>query len=227
MLKKFFGKSNKTEARVLSHPSQLAVGDMLTLKPRSELPEELQDATLTVRKIHAYQYSDGISPEYVLDSIDGKIYTFSMDDSENGDYFTISKKLSSQEVERFFIGDEIAELWGEDFPVLKVNNTSAGESGWLASEYRQTIKEATAYFYDSDRRQEGVSHYEDDAEELRYHECEGKEDRFSLTIEIWEDGSTEFFSQVNLPLGVIDEMWPNGWANYDQPQMAKAKTKTR
>ncbi len=209
MLGKFF-KKKKAPARRLEHPKDLKAGDIITLKPRSVLPTSIEGATLTVKAVTTYEYSDGLLPEFTLESQEGKIYSMSYESEDEGDTLCFSRKLKHDEITALFDEEQLGELWGEDLGDLEVNDAEAELQSWLPDSYRQTIKDATAYFYNEDRRDKESSQYVDDnSQELRYHECEGSPDQFSLNIEIWEDGDTDIFVQVTVPVDVIEEMWPN------------------
>lgn len=208
MFKNLFKK--KAAPRDLNSPRQLLTGDILELKPRSILPDDLRGVSLTVKKIQAYQYSDGLYPEFVLETSNGSIITMMCSPEEEEDCLYFSRELKKGEVEKLFNGDELAELWEEGPASLKVNREAIAElSSWLSGNYHQEITSATAYFFTDDQRESGVSSYEDSGEKLQYHECEGSEGQFSLTVEVWEDGSTGFYAQVAVPFSIIAEMWPN------------------
>lgn len=209
----WFKKEKPKPARSLDHPRDLRQGDLLTLKDRSVVPDELQGTTLTVEKVQAYQYSDGLAPEFVLRLPTGQTYTAMCVEEEDGEFIVLSKALSRRDVEALFDSDEFGALFGEEFPEIRVNQDAVDETlrPWLGESYVQSIKGATGYFYSEDRRSVGASTYADDgAEEVRFHECDGVPDQFSLNVEVWEDGETDVFVQVSLPLNVIAEMWPNG-----------------
>ncbi|PCK10055.1 MAG: hypothetical protein COA42_00185 [Alteromonadaceae bacterium] len=210
MLGKFFNKK-KERARRLEHPRDLRVGDILELKPRSILPEELQGASLTVKSVCAYEYSDGLVTEFALIAESAKQYSMSFESGDDGDELCFSHKLSHQQVLQCFDEDSFGGLWSDEHVSFDSRQPEGALGDWIAKGYRQTVKEATAYFYDKDKRGSAVSEYLDkDAQELRYHECEGEPDQFSLNVEIWEDGETDVFALVSVPLNVIEEMWPNG-----------------
>lgn len=212
MFKWFKGEK---KARLLDHPKQLRVGDMLTLKPRSIVPEHLQGETLTVEQVQSYQYSEGLVPEFVVRSTSGETLSLQVAEEEEGEYLTLAKKLSHAQVVSIFDQAGFSEVFGENYAKFAVNHDSVDEAvaPWLGNKYFQSVKEGVAYFYNEDKRQAGVSEYEDDgSEELRYHECEGEPDDYSLNIEIWEDGSTDVYAELSMPINVIEEMWPNGSA---------------
>lgn len=207
-------KGKKTPPRELTHPKQLLPGDLLSFKPRSILPPELQGQTVTIQNVQSYQYSEGLAPEFEARLPSGESFHFMLEE-EGDEYLILSKEISREQVEHIFDMDQFAELFGDEFTPLTTHAANADEAlrAWIAPHYTQTIKNATAYFYKADKRASGVSAYvedDDSSEELRYHECEGAPDDFSLNIEIWEDGTTNVFLQKAVPLNVIEEIWPNG-----------------
>lgn len=206
-------KKDKTAPRKLDHPKDLIAGDLLTFKPRSIVPESLQSETLSVVEVTSYQYSEGLVPEFVVRTPAGDTFTMQCSEEEDGEYITLAKELSRDQVLELFDGDAFSELFGESFAEFATNMDNVPEElkSWVGEGYRQSVKEGVAFFYDEDRRSKGVSQYEDDdSEELRFHECEGSPDDYSLNVEIWEDGSTDVYVEVSMPINVIEEMWPNG-----------------
>lgn len=212
----FFSR-NKDEPteRVLDSPSDLLAGDIITLKPRSILPAELRGKDLTVKKVQAYQYSEGYMPEFVLTSPENMTFTLMVEPEEEGEDLTFSRLISPAEVQQLFDLDNFSELFGDTAAHLNVLDSDFTKvfDGWIAEKYFQSIQNGNGYFYDDDRRKQTPSKYVDDAsEELRFHECEGNPDRYSLNVEIWEDGATDVFLQLTVPSNVIELMWPHGKA---------------
>lgn len=200
----------KAAPRELNHPQDLIPGDLISFKPRSILPPELQGQTATVKQVCGYQYSEGLTPEYTLTLGDGQQVTFMLEPEE--DAITLSKEIPRTVVEQVFDMTQFAELFGDNFVTLNVNANNADDTlkPWLASQYAQAIKHGIGYFYNSDQRAKPANPNTDNSEELRFHECTGSPDDFSLNIEIWEDGTTQVFVQKTVPFNVIEEMWPNG-----------------
>ncbi|PCH61853.1 MAG: hypothetical protein COC19_03945 [SAR86 cluster bacterium] len=208
MFKKLFKK--KQAPRDLTSPRDLRVGDILEFKPRSILPSDLHGVSLTVKKVQAYQYSDGFYPEFVLESANGSIVTMMCSPEEEEDSLQISKKLNKAEIDGLFNSAEIEQLWEEGAATVHVNKENALElNAWLADKYHQDITSATAYFFNKDVRGKESDLDESNSESLQYHECSSAQDIHCLTVEIWEDGSTDFYVQINLPFSVVAEMWPN------------------
>ncbi|MFT5421605.1 MAG: hypothetical protein ACI9D5_002363 [Candidatus Endobugula sp.] len=208
-----FKKKETVKKRTLNHLGEIEKSDLITFKSRSILPAAIQDQTLTIKAVQAYQYDDGLAPEFVLQLPNGNSFT-AMCSDEGEDTITLSKQLSHEQITTLFSADELGEIFtNENSATLTVlsEHIYSDLEGWLADSYFRTIHNAGGYFYSEDRRSVGASEYADDgSEELRYHECQGAPNHFSMSIEIWDDGSTDIFVQVTLPHNVIAEMWPHG-----------------
>ncbi|MEE9357667.1 hypothetical protein [Candidatus Vondammii sp. HM_W22] len=205
MFKTFFG-SNKP--RTLTDPGQLQIGDIVALKQRRSLPDELQGQQLEVTKVGGYQYSETeITKELTLRSEDNKTYYLSVDDNDGDPQLCFSIKLPESMLFTLFDEDEFSGLWGEEFVTLTVKEKLAELTSWLADSYIQRIKEGEAYYYNRDCG--GVVPKDNESEELRYHECVGNVDTRCLSVEIWGDGDTDVSLAALCPFDVIEEMWPS------------------
>ena len=211
MLKKLFrarfGRATEP-GRTLASPADLRAGDLLTFKHRLSLPPDVQGQTFEVARVDTYQYEDGIYPQLTLEGAEagGFFLGFKASDAAA---LCLSKTAPRKDVRRLFAEDAFGALWEEDFVDLEVVEKLAAYDGWLADGYSQVKKWSEGYFYDRDCRGEKLSNFQDDdAEELRYHECEDATGRFGLTVEVWTDGETEVTLDVNCPADVIESMWP-------------------
>lgn len=213
MFKKLFGTRDDAPTRTLSTPTELQVGDLITLKPRSTLPECLQGETLEVIKVATYEYPGGFVPSFSLKSSTNRVISLEVSDDSGDIELIFSVEISRNTVFDLFGESEFAGLWGDDFIELATNTRAAKADleGWLAPVYRQTEKMVEAYFYNKDMRGQRRSKYaSDDAEEMRYHACSGGDDeKFGLTVEIWEGGETEVYVSKSFTVSVIEEMWPS------------------
>ncbi|MCU7816141.1 MAG: hypothetical protein KZQ89_15780 [Candidatus Thiodiazotropha sp. (ex Lucinoma kastoroae)] len=205
MFKKIFG--GNSSPRVLNDPGQLLVGDIVSLKQRRSLPDELQGEQLEVTKVGGYQYSaTEITKELTLRSADNKTYYLSVDDNDGDPLLCFSIKLPEPMVLTLFDEEEFSQLWGDDFVTLMVREKPEELLSWLADSYTQRMKEGEAYYYNHDC---GGKIPEDDAgEELRYHECVGNLDARYLSVEIWGEGDTDVSLAALCPVDAIEEMWP-------------------
>ncbi|MBQ0718981.1 MAG: hypothetical protein KBT88_11465 [Gammaproteobacteria bacterium] len=209
MIKKFFSRNKPTVERQLNSPEQLVVGDMISLKYRESLPPDLREQTLEVSSVGGYEYASGTSKEVVLKDQRNHLYFMSVEKTDGEIQLCFARKISRSELFSFIDEDSFAQLWSEHWAELSVTHTPEAFSGWLCPDYRQTVKEQEAYYYDRDCQGENLAAAED-GEELRYHECEGSDDHFGLGVEISADGSTEIFLQLYCAPDVIDQMWPHG-----------------
>ena len=211
MLKKLFrarfGRAAEP-GRTLASPADLRAGDLLTFKHRLSLPPDVQGQTFEVARVDTYQYEDGIYPQLTLEGAEAGRFFLGFKASDAA-ALCLSKTAPRKDVRRLFAEDAFGALWEEDFVYLEVVEKLAAYDGWLADGYSQVKKWSEGYFYDRDCRGEKLSNFQDDdAEELRYHECEDATGRFGLTVEVWTDGETEVTLDVNCPADVIESMWP-------------------
>lgn len=208
----FFKNSNQPAPRSLTEPSELQVGDIIKLRERRSLPEELRGKELEVTQIGAYQYSSSVEKSCTLRSADNEVYYLSIADNDGDPLLYFSLKVPRATVLEIFNEDDFSELWGDDYVGMKVEQKPERYTTWLTDEYHQQTKEGEAYFYNRDCSDLPPSEFEDDdSDELRYHECDGAPDeRFSCSVEVWGDGSTDVFLQVANPTDVIEEFWPHG-----------------
>ena len=211
MLKKLFrarfGRATEP-GRTLATPADLRAGDLLTFKHRLSLPPDVQGQTFEVARVDTYQYEDGIYPQLTLEGAEAGRFFLGFKASDAA-ALCLSKTAPRKDVRRLFAEDAFGALWEEDFVDLEVVEKLAAYDGWLADGYSQVKKWSEGYFYDRDCRGEKLSNFQDDdAEELRYHECEDATGRFGLTVEVWTDGETEVTLDVNCPADVIESMWP-------------------
>ncbi|HEB28247.1 MAG TPA: hypothetical protein ENI05_10795 [Porticoccus sp.] len=208
MFKKFFS-GKKDSVRQLETPSQLEVGDIVSLKYRESLPPDLRENQLEVSKIGTYEYSSGTSKEIVLKDENNHVYYMSLEDNDGDICLCFAKKISRQQVYTLFNENAFSQLWTDEWVELEVQEHPESLEGWLTGHYSQTIKDQEAYYYDRDCQGEDLSEASD-GEELRFHECEGDDDHYALNIEIGDGGSTDVFLQVFCPTDVIEKMWPHG-----------------
>lgn len=207
ILRSRFGKRDDSP-RELSGPGDLRAGDLLTFKHRLLLPPAVQGQTFEVSAVGAYHFEDGLYAELTLDGTEGDRIHLGFDAGDASE-LSLSRTVSRADVLRLF--DEVAfgALWDEDFAELEVVDALPRYEGWIARRYAQTKKWTEGYYYDRDCRGEAPSRLQDDdAEELRCHECEDDSGRYGLSVEVSADGETEVFVEVNCPPDVIDSMWP-------------------
>ncbi|MGL1932233.1 MAG: DUF4178 domain-containing protein [Desulfotalea sp.] len=209
MFKSFFRKKEKTVIRKLETPQDLQVGDIIKFKPRSILPPQVQGKQFEVTGVGTYQYHQQLSKELQLRDENDEIIFLAIEEEDGKIELALSLKISRKITLGLFNEDQFSELWDEEFPTLQIQNALPELEGWISDNYHQTTKMAEAYYYNRDCSQKPPSkHVDDDGDELRYHECTAEDDSYSLSVEIWADGSTDVSLVVYTPLEMIEDFWP-------------------
>jgi hypothetical protein len=209
MFKSLFKKKDKAPVRRLESAQELQVGDIIKFKHRSVLPSQVQGKQFEVTGVGTYQYHRQISKELQLRGEDDQIVFLAIEEEDGKIELALSLKISRKSVLSLFDEDQFSELWQEEFPTLKVQTVLPELEGWVSDNYCQKTKMAEAYYYDYDCSQNPPSQFvDDDGDELRYHECTAEDDSYALSVEIWEDGSTDVALVVYTPTDMIEEFWP-------------------
>ena len=209
----FFKKKKSEETRTIESFDQLIVGDLVALKFRQVLPEGLSGESLMVENVNTYDYAGTLVSDFELGHSSGLKVNATYDKSE--DMITFSHKLRHPEIIEIFDGDQLALIFDSEVPLasldLRNNTVSSDRAAWVCDRYTRTLCDGLAYYYEEDRRAKGVSVYDDDGSTpFNYHELEGSSDHHSISIEIWEDGETEFFAEVTVPSSAVDGYFPKG-----------------
>ena len=196
------------EPRQLDRPEDLQAGDLLTFKHRLALPPSLQGHTFEVAEVCTYQYDDGMHLQFTLDGAEGGRIFLALP-ARGATELCLSCEAPRADVLTLFDESAFAALWDEGLASLKLATKLPAYEGWLAERYEQVVNFGEAYFFERDCRGERLSgRIDDDAEALRYHECEDASGRFGVTVEVWADGETDVSLDVNVPLDVLESMWP-------------------
>jgi len=208
---KLFGKKTKQKTvRIVSSLDDVQVGDMLEFKDRPDLPEQIRGETLKISTIAYYQYESEGSIELTLEIPSGEDIALAYSTVDQGEV-ALSVKLPENKVLQVFDEHEFSSLWGDEFASIVTKPQHAGNlAAWVCDSYRQTVKEAVAYYFNEDRRGQDLSMHEDDgSEELRYHEAAGGTDEYSVNVEVWSSGETDVFLCRTFALSIITEYWPS------------------
>lgn len=208
----FFRKKESEAVRTVENFAQLHVGDLVTLKFREALPEGLSGETLTVDSVNAYDYAGSLMADFGLRHASGLYVSATYDPIEQT--ITFAHKIKHPEIIEIFGGDQLAGIFDpqSDSAVLdlRVDEVSEQRKAWVCEHYTRTLCEAQAYYYEEDRREKGISAYDDDGSvPFTYHELEGCSDNHSMSIEVWEDGETEFFAEVTVAESAVDAFLPS------------------
>lgn len=208
----FKRKKSTTPTRTVERFDQLHNGDLVTLKFREALPEGLSGETLSVDSVNTYDYAGELVSDFALSHASGLKVNATYD--VDSDSITFSHKIRHPEIIEIFNGDELAAVFDPEFEgaglTLREDAVDPRRAEWTCARYSRTLCEAQAYYYNEDRRDRGISAYEDESTPFTYHELEGDSDHHSISIEVWEDGETEFFAEVTVSATAVDSFLPNG-----------------
>ncbi len=209
----FFKRKKSSEStRTVERFDQLHQGDLVTLKFREILPEGLSGETLSVETVNTYDYAGELVSDFALSHASGLKVNATYD--ADHDSITFSHKIRHPEIIEIFDGDELAAVFDPECEGagLRLREVAVDprRAQWTCSRYTRTLCEAQAYYYNEDRRNRGISKYEDESMPFTYHELEGDSNHHSISIEVWEDGETEFFAEVTVSATAVDFFLPNG-----------------
>ncbi len=209
-----FFKSKKKIAptRTVENFGQMKEGDLVTFKFREALPQGLSGETLEVTKVNTYDYAGELVADFSLSHSSGLKVNATFDEST--ETITFADKIRHPEIIEIFDGDELAAVFDPDAGGVQLHIRAESvvdqRSPWVCLQYTRTLCEAQAYYYEEDRRERGISAYEDESTPFTYHELEGNTDHHSLSIEVWEDGETEFFAEVTVSASSVESFLPKG-----------------
>lgn len=209
LFSKLFSKADpKTPARVLNHPSQLNVGDMITLDDSFALPAALRGQSLQVTAISTYEYEHSKQFEWALQGSNSLQLFLSIDDDDQPQ-LVFSLKLTRADVGELFDLDQFSSLFDEPGQaVLDRKTASEAFEQWSATSYRQCEFAQVGYFHRSDYRTQSIGSQQGDAFE-RYGAISDDE-RHGIEAEVYQDGETEVMLTLYRPISDIREYWPKG-----------------
>ncbi len=206
-----FFKKEKVPTRTVERFDQLHQGDLVAFKYREILPEGISGETLMVEGVNTYDYAGELVSDFALTHSSGLKVNASY--NAESDTITFAHKIRHPEIIEIFDGDELAAIFDpeESQAQLGLRADTVGEvrAPWVCDHYTRTLCEAQAYYYNEDRRDRGISAYEDESVPFTYHELDGSSDHHSISIEVWEDGETEFFAELTIPATAVESFLPN------------------
>jgi hypothetical protein len=205
-----FFKSKKAPERQLTDPSQLLVGDMLTVIDSFAYPSWLKGQTLRVTDVQTYQYQRSAEYELVLESESGQVVFLQIESGDGEQWAHFAIKIQRDDVDEIFTLDEFARIFDEDeLTAINVQNSPERFSHFLASSYKQTEAPYVCYFHNKDYRNKPLPRYEDEGGEPCEMICLSSDDEsHSLNIEIWEGGETEVSLTLTRPISDIVDLFP-------------------
>ena len=197
--------------RTVKRFDQLRACDLVTFKYRQILPQGISGETLHVDSVGTYDYGGEVVADFRLSHSSG-IRVNAIYDAEN-DEVTLSSKIAHSEIIEMFDDDDLARVFDPTLDRVKLSlnseETKLSRKPWVCAKYQRTVCEGMAYYYAEDRREQGVSKFEDESMPFMYFELKGDSDHHALSIEVWEDGETEFFADLTVAASVVDVYLPS------------------
>ncbi|CAH9062808.1 hypothetical protein PSECIP111951_02774 [Pseudoalteromonas holothuriae] len=205
-----FFKKNKAPTRQLSEPTDLVVGDMLTLIDSFAYPQWLKGETLRVVAVNTYQYQHSAEYEMVLESNSGQVVFLQIGQEDGEQWANFSIKIQREDVDDIFTLDEFSLIFDEEsLTQITVANIPERFSQFLATSYTQTQASFICYFHEKDYRGQSLPQYEQPGTEACEMICLASNDgNHSLNIEIWDGGETDVSLTLTRPLSDIVELFP-------------------
>ncbi|WP_119394647.1 hypothetical protein [Salinibius halmophilus] len=202
-----FGIFKKGKApRALNAPKDLRVGDKITLRLRDYIPTTMQGETYTVTRAGCYRYTETLYlPEFELEAANGDKYGLQVD--ENGDA-VLSLYVHPEKLLTLFGEESLGDLLDE---TMQAKWSLTGEltermQGWVDTEYRETLLNGEGEYYAMPPEQAktaGAGDY------VRGSEMTSINDqKFSIAVEVWQDGETDCFFCLSVPNEFIESYWP-------------------
>ena len=208
LLRSLRGGSARAAHRQVRHLGDVLPGDLISFKPRRLLPPSLQGETVEVSQVTTYQYEGAVC--WQLDLVDThrqRLYLSFERDCPDGQ-LCLSKPISRHDVQRLFGESQFGLLWEPGYCELVAQTQPAELDGWLARRYTQTANFSEGYLL-TEKVSGPVSSQEDDGSEpFRYHECEGDDDAYGLSVEVWADGDTDIALDLTVSADVVERIWP-------------------
>jgi hypothetical protein len=205
-----FFKSKKAPERQLNHPSELMVGDMLTLIDSYAYPSWLKGQTLKVTDVQTYQYQHSAEYEFVLESESGKVVFLQIEREDGEEFANFSVKIQRDDVDKIFTLDEFARIFDEEhLSAIETVTKPEPYSHFLAASYQQNEAPYVCYYYEKDYRKQTLPRYQDESgEPCEIISLHSDDENHSINIEIWEGGETEVSLTLSRPVSDIVDLFP-------------------
>lgn len=208
-----FGKKAPPQ-RELNHPSQLNIGDMISLDDSFALPAQLRGQQLKVEAVSTYEFERQQQTEWVLKGhSNDAIYLSIEEDDETS--LALSMKVSRAQVEQLFSLDQFSAIFDE--PGHAELNTQALTpelatqlEQWLGKQYHQVTFAAFGYFHREDYRGQKPPQDADGATgaPFEYYVLLDETESRAVEVEVYEGGDTDVCLTLYRPLTDIRDYWP-------------------
>ncbi|AVV85455.1 DUF4178 domain-containing protein [Shewanella putrefaciens] len=201
--------------RELNHPSQLNVGDMISIDDSFALPTQLRGQQLKVEAVNTYEFERNQQAEWVLKGHGSDTIYLSIEEDDET-YLALSIKITRNQVEQIFDLEQFSTLFDEPghaeltTQALSTDNAAQLEQ-WLGKQYHQVTFAAFGYFHREDYR--GLKPPQDangnTGEPFEYYLLLNDDESRAIEIEVYEGGDTDVVLTLYRPLTDIREYWPS------------------
>jgi len=206
-----WGKEEE-KARVLEHPRDLQMGDMLEFSIMTQM--QLSSKTMEVVDIWTLNYGSSSHKQvyFNLQDIDQKIRLRVVDN----DTLEVALSVLPEQLLQVFSEDDIGQILDIESGVnhhLQAKISDADDlpaelSGWVTQQYRQEGFEI-AYRYNNDYRDKPIPDYSDAGEvECDYAWLVSDDRQYSVEFRVFDGGRTEVHLCAMIPLRKIESLWP-------------------
>jgi len=206
-----WGKEEE-KARVLEHPRDLQMGDMVEFSIMPQM--QLSNKTMEVVDIWTLNYGNSSHKQvyFNLQDIDQKIRLRVVDN----DTLEVAISVLPEQLIQVFDEDDIGYILDTESGVnhhlyAKISDSAALPvelSGWITQQYRQEGFEI-AYRYNNDYRDKSIPDYSDAGEvECDYAWLVSDDRQYSVEFRVFDGGRTEVHLCAMVPLRKIESLWP-------------------
>lgn len=207
LFKAVFSK-DKTVTRVLDHPRDLDMGDIIKFQFLAQ--SDISNKQFEISAVNTYDFEDRKLTEYTLTGDTKDAIYLIVDETGDESFLSLSKKIQRPDVEKLFDMDQFSELFdNEDHSILNRQNEPDYLSGWTTTQYRQEIFAEGGYYHKGDYRNKTIPEEESAGDEFEYYLAIGDNRKFTVEAEVYDDGETDIILTVRLPITNIEEMWPS------------------
>ncbi len=204
-----FSSKKNDVLRQPKHPNDLKIGDAFVFSDSFALPELLRGQNFSLAKINTYQYERSEQLEFVLQGQSQQQVYMSVEQDDE-EYLNISIKLNREMVGTVFDLDQFADIFEQESSTQLNKQSEPSElSSWLADTYIQHTYAQRGFFYAKDFRPAKPPRHEDDSSQVfDAFALSSADEKFSIDIEVWEDGDTDVAVTIHRPLSDIVDYYP-------------------
>ncbi|MCA1895613.1 DUF4178 domain-containing protein [Shewanella putrefaciens] len=201
--------------RELNHPSQLNVGDMISMDDSFALPTQLRGQQLKVEAVNTYEFERNQQAEWVLKGHGSDTIYLSIEEDDET-YLALSIKITRNQVEQIFDLEQFSTIFDEPGHAKLATQVLSSELNtqleqWLGKQYHQVTFAAFGYFHREDYR--GLKPPQDangnTGEPFEYYLLLNDDESRAIEIEVYEGGDTDVVLTLYRPLTDIREYWPS------------------